>query len=192
MSLNYDGTVSLRQIAGWLMFWRRGEEGADELPYSIVLLTRKPHSFTEEELQSAGEKGWRKRFDGTEDPMYFVSCSKALTMMKAGKYVVQLVEVHQPYSDDMEASAKNLPCEEQKRAWFEHRAWVSLDLWNGHRTSGEKLSKKESYAVLAKFALQLGNSNCSAVYFPKEGWMLPNNGDAESELRRLIEAHSFQ
>jgi hypothetical protein len=55
-----------------------------------------------------------------------------------------------------------------------------------------RFSKKESYAVLARFALQLGDANCSAIYFPKEGWMLPNNGEAESELRRLTEAHRFK
>src|SRR5580704_2909368 len=116
------------------MFWRKGEEGANDMPYSIVLLMRESHSFTETELQAAGERGWGKRFDGTEDPMYFVSSSKPLTVMKAGKYIVQVVEVSEPYSDDLEASAKNLPREEQKKAWFEHRTWTSLDLWNGKLT----------------------------------------------------------
>jgi hypothetical protein len=92
-----------------------------------------------------------------------------------------------PIPEDLEYGAKNLPREEQKKAWFEHRAWSSLDLWNSAKSSRRDLPKKEAYAVLARFALQLGDTNCTAIYFPKEGWMLPNNGEAENELRRLIE-----
>jgi hypothetical protein len=39
--------------------------------------------FTEEELQVAGARGWRKKFDGKEDPMFFVSADNAaLTAVK--------------------------------------------------------------------------------------------------------------
>ena len=158
------------------------------MPHSIVLLQREAHVFSEEELQPAGERAWGKRFDGTEDPMYFVSRADALTVLKAGKYVVQLVQVNELYSDDLEASARNLPRQEQKKAWFEHRAWSSLDLWNSAVSSARELPKKEAYAVLARFALQLGDANCSAIYCPKESWMLPNDGTAEEGLRRLIDA----
>lgn len=99
------------------------------MPYSIVLLTRTPSRFTKNELAVACEREWGKRFDGIEDPMYFVVCKDTGTFLKAGKYVVQLIQTEQPYSDDLEASAKNLPRKEQKQAWFEHRAWFALDLW---------------------------------------------------------------
>jgi hypothetical protein len=135
--------VNFGQISNWLMFWRRGEKGAHDMPYSIVLLMREVRSFTETELEAAGERGWGKRFDGEDDPMYFVSRNPALTILKAGKYVVQLIEVPEPYSDDLEASAQNLPRLEQKKSWFEHRAWTSLDLWNGKMTSKGSISKKE-------------------------------------------------
>jgi len=44
---------------------------------SIVIMQRKAHRFTEEELQAAGERGWKRKFDGKEDPMYFVSADQA-------------------------------------------------------------------------------------------------------------------
>jgi hypothetical protein len=180
--------INTRQLLAWLMFWRRGEEDSNKMPRSIVMLTRKAHTFTKEELIAAAELGWGKKFDGVEDPMWFVTVSDVLTILKAGKYVVQLVQVSQPYSDDLETSAKNLTREEQKRAWFEHHAWFSLDLWNDAVPSSPKPSKKEAYAVLARFSRQLGDANCCAIYFPNEGLMLPNDGNAEDELRRLIEA----
>jgi hypothetical protein len=179
--------MNFRQFLIQLKFWNRGEVGSKDMPYSIVLLTREFHKFTKTELQSAGERGWRRKFDGLEDPMWFVFLSDVLTTLKAGKYLVQLIQVGTTYSD-LDFGAKNLPQEEQRKAWFEHRAWVALDLWNGNEPSGQKLSKKEAYAVLARFALPLGDENCSAIYFPKEGWMMPNNGAAEEGLRRLIEA----
>jgi hypothetical protein len=52
---------------------------------SIVLMQRKSHLFTEEQLLVAGERGWGKKFDGIEDPMFFVSTDhSALTVVKAG------------------------------------------------------------------------------------------------------------
>jgi hypothetical protein len=187
-ALVYHGRMDFRQLMAWLMFWKRGETDAKDMPPSIILLTRSPRIFTQAELEAAGERGWGEKFDGKQDPMFFAFLSDALTVLKAGKYVVHLVQTPHPYSDDLQASAKNLPREEQKKAWYEHNAWSSFDLWNGWADSSKPLSKKEAYAVLARFALQLGDANCCAIYFPKEGWMLPNNGEAEEELRRLIGA----
>lgn len=54
---------------------------------SIVIMQRKAHRFTEEELLLAGERGWSRKFDGKEDPMYFVSADQAaLTVVKAGPH----------------------------------------------------------------------------------------------------------
>jgi hypothetical protein len=187
-SFGYDERMNFRQMVACLRFWKRGEVGSENMPHSIVLLMREPRAFTKSELQAAGERGWGKRFDGEEDAMYFVVQSDVLTVLKAGKYVVQLLQMNQPYAGDLEAVAKNLPREEQKKAWFQHQAWSSLDLWNSAKSSSRDLPKKEAYTVLARFALQLGDANCSAIYFLKEGWMMPNDGVAEEGLRRLIEA----
>jgi hypothetical protein len=90
--------MEFRQILGRLMFWKRGEVGSEDMMDSIVLLMRDAHAFTEAELRDGAERGWGKRFDGKEDPMYFVSRSDVLTVIKAGKYVVQLVQAKHPYS----------------------------------------------------------------------------------------------
>lgn len=180
----------IQQAIASLMFWRRGEGESEHDPYSIVLLMKQNRFFSQDELERAGERQWRKRFDGVEDPMYFVSRNKALTILKAGRHAVRLMEVSETYSDDLEASARNLPRMEQKRAWLSHRAWVSLDLWNGTMTK-ERITSREAYAVLSRFALELGDKECCAIYFPKEGWMLPNNGEAEAELKRLISDHDW-
>ena len=42
--------------------------------------------------------------------------------------------------------------------------------------------------LLARFALQLGDANCCAVYFPKTSVLMPNDGSADTSLREMIEA----
>src|SRR6476620_1703122 len=87
-TIEYDHIVNFKQLLAGLMFWRRGEADAKTMPHTIVLLMRDARPFTQEELKAAGERGWGKRFDGKEDPMYFVSLNNELTILKAGKYVV--------------------------------------------------------------------------------------------------------
>jgi hypothetical protein len=98
-----------------------------------------------------------------------------------------VIQANSPYLEDVEAVAKQLPQEEQKRAWLEHKAWASLDHLNEQTSKSKDRTKRaESYSVLARFALQLGNENCSAVYLPKEQILMPNDGTAEEGLRLLI------
>lgn len=173
--------MGLHKLLG--RFWKKSAAMEDdaEMPYSIVLLLRRPHFFTQQELEAAGERAWRKRFDGVEDQMYFVVRMGGITMMKAGKYVVQVAHMSQPYMEDIEEGAKQLPQDEQKKAWRGHSAWVALDFRN------KRTPKEEAYAVLARFARQLGDENCCALYFPKECWMMPNDGTAEQGLGLLMD-----
>jgi hypothetical protein len=61
-----------------------------------------------------------------------------------------------------------------------HTAWASIDML------GSEVSNAEAYAVLARFALQLADHNCSAIFLPKHNVLLVNNGDSEEWLRNLI------
>ena len=165
-------------------FKRKRDTEEDDMPYSIVLLQRESHLFSVEELQAAGQRAWGKRFDGEEDPMFFVVQKGGITMMKAGRYVVQLLHANQPYLGDQEEIARQLPNKEQKRTWLQHTAWTALDFW------GKEPLEDEAYAVLARFALHLGDANCCAVYVPKAQLLMPNDGTADLGLTKMIEAFS--
>jgi hypothetical protein len=98
---------------------------------SIVIMQRQQHQFTEEELQAAGERGWGRKFDGKDDPMYFVSANHAaLTVVKAGPHIIRVTSLPTRYADDDEYALSQLPQPEQKEAWTEHRACALLDLFN--------------------------------------------------------------
>jgi hypothetical protein len=153
---------------------------------SIVMMQRKAHSFTQEELLIAGERGWGKKFDGKEDPMYFVSAGPPLTIFKAGPHLIHVTSIPTRYADDDEYALSSLPQPEQKEAWTEHHACTSLDFFNDYQ-SGTRIPNEEAYASLAKLALQLGDPNCTAIYLPTKNIMMPNSdGSAEEGLRLLI------
>jgi len=98
---------------------------------SIVFMQRKGHRFSEEELRDAGERGWGKKFDGKEDPKYFVSVDHSiLNVVKAGPCIIRVTSVPNRYVDDDEYALSRLPQPEQKKAWTEHSACAFLELFN--------------------------------------------------------------
>jgi hypothetical protein len=165
--------------------WNRSRAESKEMR-SIVIMQRNAHRFTKEELQTAGERGWGKKFDGKEDPMYFVSADGLLTVVKAGPYIIQVTCVPTRYADDDEYALSQLPQEEQKKAWTEHHACVFLELFNDLSSNSVTLTDAEAYASLANLALQLGDPNCAAIFVPLKNIMMPNDGTAEQGLRLII------
>jgi|SRR5215469_4144804 len=154
---------------------------------SIVIMQRKAHRFSGEELQAAGERGWGKKFDGKEDPMYFVSADHSiLTIVKAGPHIIRVTSVPNRYADDDEYALSQLPQPEQKKAWTEHHACAFLELFNDLSSKSKTIPDAEAYAALAKLALQLGDPNCTAIFVPIKNIMMPNDGTAEEGLRLLI------
>lgn len=154
---------------------------------SIVMLQRKAHRFSEEELQAAGERAWGKKFDGKDDPMYFISAHDPLPVVKAGPHIIQVTSIPRRYSGDDQYALSQLPQPEQKKAWNEHYACTILDLFNDLSSKKKRIPDRDAYAVLAKLALQLGDPNCTSIVVPVKNIMLPNeDGIAEQGLRLLI------
>jgi hypothetical protein len=159
---------------------------------SIVIMQRKAHRFTEEELQAAGERGWERKFDGKEDPMYFVSADQAaLTVVKAGPHVMRVTSLPCRYVEDDEYALSQLPQPEQKEAWKEHNAHALLELFNDLSRAEKRITDADAYASLAKLALHLGDPNSAAIFIPDRNIMMPNDGTAEEGLRLLINKALF-
>lgn len=165
---------------------RKSDSEAEDIR-SIVIMQRQMHQFSEEELRTAGERGWGKKFDGKEDPMYFVSAeSLALSVVKAGPHIIRVTSIPTRYADDDEYALSQLPQPEQKKAWMEHHACTVLDLFNDFSSKSERVSDAEAYAALARLALQLGDPNCTAIFVPIKNIMMPNDGTAEQGLRLMM------
>jgi hypothetical protein len=152
---------------------------------SIVIMQREAHQFSGDELRTAGERGWGTKFDGKEDPMYFVSATyPPLVIVKAGPHMIRVSSVSTRYVEDDEYALSQLPRPEQKKAWKEHHAYTLLELFNDIKD--RDIPDKEAYSSLARLALQLGDPNCSAIFVPIKNIMMPNDGAAEQGLRFLI------
>jgi hypothetical protein len=165
----------------------RKQNADSEQPRSMVIMQREAHQFSEEELRAAAERGWSKRFDGNEDPMFFVSANHpALTVVKAGPHIIRVISAPGRYSDNDQYALSQLRKPEQKKAWLEHHACVFLELFNDLSSTSQRVSDADAYASLATLALQLGDPNCAAIYVPILNIMMPNDGTAEEGLRLLI------
>ena len=70
------------------------------MPFSIVFLLKEPRRFTKEELQAAAESAWGKKFDGIEDPMYFVFQQGEFTIVKPGAHIISVLRQPHPYADN--------------------------------------------------------------------------------------------
>lgn len=163
---------------------RRGQERIgkkDDKFRSIVLLQRSWRILSENEIKVASEKGWSRSFDGKEDPMYFVVQKGPVILIKAGRLGVNVLQAREPYLGNPEEIAVQLPREEQQVAWRQHHSWISFDLLNK-----EAVSRKEAFSALAKFALGLGDENCTGIYLPSERIFAPNSGGEAEEVLRLL------
>jgi hypothetical protein len=151
------------------------------MPFSIVLLLRKSLPFTEERLNAAGELAWNHPFNQNDGSMYCaLEATPAITLIKSGKYLFHLMQEGGFYLGPVEEIASQLPRPEQEQAWLQHTAWAALDLMN------HDISRKEAYSALARWAVQLADSNCCGIYLPQESQLWPNDGTAAQGLQILI------
>ncbi|HEV2133040.1 MAG TPA: hypothetical protein VGR47_02135 [Terracidiphilus sp.] len=183
--VGYDYRVRLWITLRRLWSKRKARRGG---PHSIVLLLRKYHFFSSSEIEAAGKAGWGVTFDGVEDPMYFVVQSGGITLLKAGKHAVNVLQADSTYLGNSSDIVSRLPHEGQQIAWKAHTAWASVDIIDPH----SEIKKVDVYATLARLALFLGDENCCGIYLPAEGIMMPNDGTAEEGLRSLIRKEAFR
>jgi hypothetical protein len=137
----------------------RERNGAEPMPFSLVLLMRKPFLVSKPMLEAAGSAAFGVPYDGS-DPMYFV-VQEGATMMKAGPYLIQVLHKWGAYlgatKDDTETGAALLP-EPQRAMWREQRAWASFDLWN------EDVPESQAFHVLSSLVLRLTNERCCGIW----------------------------
>ena len=163
------------------MRWQRTTRGE---PLSMVLLLRKPHLFSAEELQHAAERAWRMSFAGREDnSKHCVVQSATVTFMKAGPHALSVFHNPKPYfGDDPKENVNWLPHLSQQQAWINHSAWAAVNYLNG----GVRVEL--GYAVLSKLVAEMLDGNCTGVYSPRQGSLIPNDESLYLELHKLASA----
>ena len=157
----------------------RKKEDDDGMPHSIIMLLRSPFAMSKEVLEAAASRAYGVPYDGSHE-MYFVVRKPVLTVVKAGGWVVKVLEADGPYLGDHDEVAQGFADKRIESAWIEHRTWVAFDLMN------RDVPKKQAYRVLAAMVAELLDVRCAGIYLPKENqFTIQSDGSAAEHLRRL-------
>ena len=158
------------------MRWRR--VGKRE-PISMVLLLRKPHVFSEEEVRLAAERAWALSFSDIEGSTRAVTRSGDTIFLNAGPHLLSFCDQPEPYADNPKENLTWLTKMSQQRAWSEHTAcgWVNY--------VNPETDVELAQCVLAKLVVQLLDGNCTGVYSPSENSLIPASESLYEDLQRL-------
>lgn len=159
------------------MRWQRttGDE-----PLSMVLLLRKPYSFSAEELRLAAERAWRTSFAGKEESSkHFVGHRGFITFVKAGPHALTLFHRNKPYFGEAKPNVDWLLHPDQQEAWSNHSAWVAVNYLNSN------VKVELGYAVLSKLVAEMLDGNCTGIYIPQRSSLIPNDEALYVELQKM-------
>jgi hypothetical protein len=170
--MNYK--VVLRKLVP--LRWQRTSK--DE-PLTMVLLLRKPHLFSAEELRLAAARAWHTSFAAGENSMHCVAQSGEATLLKAGPHLLNFFYYPKPYIDNPKGQIDWLPQMSQRRAWVEHTACVGVDYLN------HDVDVQLGYCVLSKLVAEMLDRNCTGIYIPRDNRLIPNDESLYLELQKF-------
>jgi hypothetical protein len=146
----------------------------------MVLLQRKPHLFSAEELRLAAERAWHTSFSGVEEgSMHCVKQTGLVTLMKAGPHLLNFFHYPAPYIENPKENVDWLPHPSQRQAWINHSACVGFDYLN------YDVNVELGYCVLSKLVAEMLDGNCTGVYIPRQRSLIPNDESLYLELQKL-------
>ena len=180
--------------------FRKTSETKD--PVSVVLLQRVPRFLTKEMIAFAAERAWHRSFQSEDEhSRYFVvqevsaaalehqdSFPKAVTFVKIGPWMLNVLQTPQPYHPEMDvkALARFLPQQTQRDAWLAHKAWIAIDCHNNDQQDESK------YCVMANLASELLDDNVSGVYFPAKGALAPHDDQLHISLKGIANSKQIE
>jgi len=176
--------MALRDTFRRLIPWRWQRTSLKE-PLSIVLLLRKPHLFTEDEMRLAAQRAYHTSFAGTDGSINCVAKAGIDPLLIAGPHLLKLFHYPHPYIDDPSHNVKWLPQAIQRKAWCEHTACVGVDYFN------EDVDLELAYSVLTKLAAEMLDGNCTAIYMPRDNRLIPNYESAYLELQSFASSRNL-
>jgi hypothetical protein len=142
-------------------------------PLSMVLLLRKPHPFSAEELQLAAERAWRMSFAGKEDN---------------SKHCVVRARTHSAFSITPNRTLAMTP--KKMRNWLSHpsqrQAWINHSAWAGLNDLNHTVRVELGYAALSKLVAEMLEGNCTGGYIPQRSSLLPNDESLYVGLQKWL------
>ena len=162
------------------MQWQRTTKAE---PLGMVLLQRRPHLFSADELRRAAERAWHRSFAGVDaGSKDCVAQSGTATLMKAGPHLLSFFYYPAPYVENPKANVNRLPQAAQREAWLQHSGCIGVDYLN------DDVSVQLGYCVLAQLISEMLDGNCTGIYVPREQALIPNDESLYLELRKFASA----
>jgi hypothetical protein len=156
------------------MRWRR--VGGHE-PISMIVLLRKPHPFSMEEIRLAAERAWGVSFAIGKGSMRAVYRSESWTVLQAGPHVLSFYDSDKPYVDTPEGDVGWLANASQQRAWVAHKAFTSVQY------ASPATDVELAQCVIAKVVVELLDDNCTGIYSRSENSLIPADESLPESLR---------
>jgi hypothetical protein len=173
--------MMLRSVLDKIQGLFRKKSADDDMPYSIVMLLRSPFALTQEILEVAAGRAYGVPYDGSNE-MYFVVQNPAITIVKAGRHVLSILQVPEPYMGDPIEIASNFRAPEAAKAWSEHRSWAAFDL------RSKDIPENEAYRFLATLVSEILDARCAGIYLPKgSNFWVQEDGTAAEHMGRLMQ-----
>jgi hypothetical protein len=100
----------------------------------------------------------------TENSGNHVVKKQLIYIVKFGGLLLSLISLPPPYGAAPEREAQRIPELRRRKAWAEHRAWISVDY--NYRGVLSPADEDEKFTQMGRLASELLNKNCTGVYIP--------------------------
>jgi hypothetical protein len=165
---------------------RMGDPGRPrgEDPVSMVLLLKESHFPKLAQLREAAGRAFGASFSGDRSSRHSVYQRGVIfTLANVGPHTLSFLYQTMPYADNSERARefeKTLLRVDQRQAWAEHSAYMAIDYVQGDVDIDSK------YVVLARLCAQLYDTNCVALYLPRECALVPGDTAARQQMNKII------
>lgn len=158
------------------------DAGDDEKPLiSLVLLLREPRYLDQVVLTGIVNRAWGADLssDNPDATEFVVGESPLFIIQYQGRQFLVNNFSH-PYVEDVDAAAQNIKELRLRKAFLEHRAWLSVDLLG---ESGGQEELQHIYGLIGRLTAALADTDCAALFSPATEQMIPYDPAVEEKLR---------
>ena len=175
----------LRRLKDWLTGRKQESSATDETGeqpmVSLVLLLSEPRYLDDAILRRLVEQAWNKQFHPTDpDAKEFVVSGDVVSVIRTTEGMFLVNNFPSPYVDDPVEAAQSLRELRTRKAFAEHKAWLSVDLIGA---GDDEQSLNEAYRRIGSLTSALLDADCLAVFCPATKQIAPVDPDLADRLR---------
>jgi uncharacterized protein YegJ (DUF2314 family) len=153
---------------------------------SVIVLLREPLALSQDALEAISLRTWPDFATNTEKN--FVVKEGPVVIVKHGDEALVVLNTPRPFSDDPEREAASIRELRRRKAWSDHRAFISV-LYQGESTGEAELG---AWKLMGRFVAELAGPSCTGIYFPVKNAVVPNTESLADDLRSFQSLETLQ